>query len=383
MEKLPCVVLLLESSRGSGRALLRGIADYSRHHGPWAFYWEPRGLEDVLPRLDELAPQGFILRDCEYLEKILALGLPTVVVGHSKREVSGVVNVLTESESVGRMAAEHLLDCGFRHFAYCGFGDLEWSVIRANGFQRHLASVHHQAHIFNSNFRTTTSWNQELIVMAQWLSSLPKPIGIMACNDDHAQKVIEACKIASLQVPEEVGVIGADNDELVCELFGCPISSVVIHFEKAGYESARLLDEWMQGKPPTTMRVIAPTSHVVTRQSTDTLAVQDTKVAQALRFIREHASENTRVTDISRAAGLSRRALEKRFRSALSRSILQEIRRVRVGMISRMLLETDQTITQIAEAQGFGNIQHVARYFRQETGTSPAAFRKKYLQPRL
>jgi LacI family transcriptional regulator len=379
MESLPRVVLLLESSRGSGRALLRGIANYARHHGPWAFYWEPRGLADVLPRLDALAPQGFILRDCEHLDKILELGMPTIVVGHSKREVTGVVNVLTDSEATGRMAAEHLLGCGFQNFGYCGFEDLQWSMIRAESFQKHIASVHFKTHIFTSNsLASTTSWEHERKLMVEWLRSLPKPVGVMACNDDHAQKVIEACKTAGLHVPDQVGVIGADNDELVCELFGCPISSVVINFESAGYESARILDEWMRGKAPKDVRIIAPASHVVPRQSTDTLAVQDAKVARALRFITEHAKENVGVLDVARAVGLSRRALEKRFRGALSRSILQEIRRIRVGLIARMLVETDLPISHIAEAQGYENVQHIARYFRQEKGMSPAAFRKSF-----
>lgn len=379
MENLPRVVLLLESSRGSGRALLRGIANYARHHGPWAFYWEPRGLADVLPRLDVLAPQGFILRDCEHLDKILALEVPTIVVGHSKREVTGVVNVLTDSEATGRMAAEHLLGCGFQSFGFCGFEDLQWSMIRAESFQKHLASVGQEAHIFTSNsLASTTSWEHERKIMVEWLRSLPKPVGVMACNDDHAQKVIEACKMGGLHVPDEVGVIGADNDELVCELFGCPISSVVINFERAGFECARLLDEWMRGKTPSDSRVIAPASHVVARQSTDTLAVEDAKVARALRFVTEHAKENVSVLDVARAAGLSRRALEKRFRSALSRSILQEIRRIRVSLIARMLVETDLPISHIAEAQGYENVQHIARYFRQEKGMSPAAFRKSF-----
>ncbi len=376
---MPRVVVLLESSRGSGRAMLRGIAEYARHHGPWAFFWEPRGLDDVWPRLDELAPQGFILRDSEYLDKVLELGVPTVVLGHRIEEVSGAVNVVTDSQATGRLAAEHLLGCGFHHLAFCGFTDRPWSVLRQESFERHLASVHRKLHVFSSSWKASAaSWEKERRVMAEWLKSLPKPVGVMACNDDHAQKVIEACKTAGLQVPDQVGVIGADNDELVCELFGCPISSVVINFERAGYKAAHVLDDWMRGKPPELTRIVAAASHVVARQSTNTLAVEDPKVARALRFITEHARENLGVMDVAQAAGLSRRALEKRFRTVLSRSILQEIRRIRVSLIARMLVETDLPVSQIAEAQGYENMQHIARYFRREKGMSPAAFRKLY-----
>lgn len=376
METLPRVVVLLESSRGSGRAMLRGIADYARHHGPWAFLWEPRGLTDVWPRVDEYEPHGIILRDSEHLEKALALKIPTVVVGHSKKEVSGAVNVVTDSHAAGVLAAEHLLGCGFQQFAFCGFKGVSWSVIRGESFQKRLAQSGRDAKVFVSSPNSSTdSWEHERRVMGEWLSSLPKPIGIMACNDDHAQKVIEACKTVGLHVPDQVGVVGADNDELVCELFGCPISSVVINFERAGYETAQVLDQWMRGKAPRFNRILTPASHVVARQSTNTLAVQDPRVAKALRFITERARENVRVDDVARAAGLSRRALEKRFRSVLSRSVLQEIRRIRVGLIAQMLVETDLPVAHIAEAQGYYNVQHIARYFRQEKGLSPAAFR--------
>ena len=311
------------------------------------------------------------------MDKVLSLGLPTVVVGHRMNEVSGVVNVVTDSEATGRIAAEHLQGCGFQNFAFCGLLDRYWSTIRGESFERYLASANRQVHFFTSKpEETADSWNDERRRMADWLQSLPKPVGVMACNDDHAQSVIEACKTAGLSVPDQVGVIGADNDELVCELFGCPISSVAINFEQAGYESAQMLDKWMRGKTVPSNRIVVSVSHVVPRRSTDTLAVEDTKVAHALRFIGQHSRENLGVSDVAHAVGLSRRALEKRFRAVLSRSILQEIRRIRVGLIARMLVETDLPVSHIAEAQGYENVQHIARYFRQEKGMSPAAFRK-------
>ena len=380
MSNLPRVVLLLESSRGSGRALLRGIANYAQYRGPWAFFWEPHGLDEVWPRLDELAPQGFILRDGENVDKVISLGIPTVVVGHQRQEVSGVVNLVTDSEAIGRMAAEHLLECGFENFAFCGIANIPWSDLRRESFQKHLMAVDRKAHFFYSNMLTNfRSMGRERSIMAAWLKKLPKPVGIMACNDDIAQKVIEACKAADINVPDEVGVIGADNDELVCELFGCPLSSVFINFETAGYEAARSLDKWMRYKrAPSSSRIVAHASHIVPRQSTNTLAVKDSHVVKALRFIREHARENFGVSDVSQAAGLSRRALEIRFRSILARSILQEIRRVRVSWIARMLVETNFSVSQIAETQGYESAQHIARYFRQEKGMSPMAFRKLF-----
>jgi LacI family transcriptional regulator len=201
----------------------------------------------------------------------------------------------------------------------------------------------------------------------------------MACNDDYAQQLVVACKSARLHIPDQVGVVGVDNDELVCELSSPPISSVAINFERAGFESARLLDRWMRlGKIPLPARITAPATHVVSRLSTDILAVEDPQLLKALRFIRDHARENFRVAEVARAGGLSRRALENRFRWELGRSILQEIRRIRVDMIARMLIETDLPVSHIAEALGYENLQHIARYFRKEKNLSLVAFRKRY-----
>lgn len=375
---VPKVVLLIESSRASGRDLLRGIADYARHHGPWAFYWEPGGLEKAWPQLKTLGADGIILRDMEQLDEVLAHGLPAVVVGHSKREIPGFANVITDSHAIGALAAEHLLNCGFRQFAYCGFADIPWSVLRGESFSQHLAKAGYKTHFYAAQSRPQPSgWSGERN-LADWLHSLPKPLAIMACNDDLGEQVIEACKIAGLHVPDQVGIIGADNDELVCDLSDPPMSSVAINFQRAGYQSAAVLDGLMRGRRVRHRKIIVPATHVVPRRSTDIVAVDDPQVAQALRFIRDHAREVISVPDVARAAGLSRRVLEKRFQSLLRRSVLREIRRVRVSQICRMLVETNESISQIGLALGYAGTEHLARYFRQEKHMTPLAYRRQF-----
>jgi len=376
MRKAPRVILLLESSRASGRSLLRGVANYARHHGPWAFYWEPRGLQEVRLRLRTLDAQGIILRDVENVEDVLAYGLPVIVVEHSQKEIPGVVNVVTDSEDVGVLAAEHLLNSDLRHFAYCGFPDKPWSQARGKSFRRRLVAAGHCCYTPTVPF-SSSARKDERLLMAQWIESLPKPLGVMACNDDRAQHVIAGCKIAGFHVPDEVAVIGADNDEFVCELSDPPLSSVALDFEKAGYASAQLLDKLMRGKRVTSRRIIVPATHVVARQSTDILAVKDQPVAKALRYIREHAKETMYIADVARAAGLSRRGLEKRFRSSMGRSILKEIRRVRCEHIARLLIETNLPVAHIADVLGYESVQHIARFFRQEKNMTPLAYRKQ------
>jgi len=376
---VPRVVLLIESSRSSGRSLLRGIADYARHHGPWAFYWEPGGLEKAWPKLQTLDADGFILRDVKRLENVLDRGLPTVVVGHSKQEIPEVANVITDSEAIGRMAAEHLLSRGFRQFAFCGFEGIPWSTLRGESFSRRLVQAGHRAHFYRVPATPESAgWQAERAYMAAWLKSLPKPAGLMAANDDRGEQVIEACKIARIHVPDEVAVIGADNDELVCELSDPPMSSIALNFERAGYESAAVLDRLMRGRQPAGKQIFVAATHVVTRRSTDILAVADPHLAAALRFIRDHAREMIGVPEVVHCAGVSRRLLEKRFQETLRRSILSEIRRVRVNQVCHLLVETNQSISEIALALGYAGPEHIARYFRREKRTPPLTYRRQF-----
>jgi LacI family transcriptional regulator len=373
------VILLIESSRASGRDLLRGVASYSHHHGPWSFYWEPGGLEKAWPVLRTLDANGVILRDVEKLDEVLAQGIPAVVIGHRQQEVPGLVNVVTDSEAIGRMAAEHLLHCGFRHFAFCGVEERPWSQLRGEFFAARIREAGLETLFYEvPPARQADSWRGERQSMAAWLAGLPKPLGLMAANDERGQQVIEACRIAGLQVPDEIAVIGSDNDEVVCGLSDPPLSSVAINFARAGYEAAAALDTLMHGRRKLPPRIVAPATHVVARRSTDMLAIEDVPVARALRFIREQGRQNLSVSAVVSAAGVSRRLLEKRFRKLLGRPILKEIRRVRVDHIARLLVETDLPVAQIADTLGFADMQHVARYFRAEKQASPVAYRRAH-----
>jgi LacI family transcriptional regulator len=388
VKKIPAIGLLIESSRASGRAMLCGVAKCAHHYGPWAVYWEPGGLEKGWPRLKALDVDGIILRDVDKLEEVAALGIPAVVIGHSKTEIPNMVNVVTDSVAVGRIGADHLLKCGFKHFAFCGYSDPEslnlppesfsWSALRQESFTAHLRNSGFKTYGYTTLSPTAHTWRKEHQRMAAWLRSLPKPVGVMACNDDCGRHVIEAAKLANLAVPDDVGVLGADNDEVVCGLTDPPMSSVAIHFERAGYEAALVLFRLLSGRRRVPDKIMVHASHVIARRSTDITAGSNPHVTKALQFIRDHARENVMVSEVSRAAGLSRRALEIRFRQEIGCSIRQHIRRIRTDQIVRLLVETDLPIGQIAETLGFSDIQHFARYFRAGKQMSPLAFRRKH-----
>jgi LacI family transcriptional regulator len=342
-------------------------------------------LEKVWPVLRSSDADGIILRDTEQLGEVLNYGLPAVVIGHQHTEVSGLVNVVTDSEAIGRMGAEHLLACGFKNFAYCGYAQspreqTPWSEIRGRFFSDHVLEAGFGCPSQFLLSMVPKDWSKERRSLAGWLKSLPKPLGLMACNDDCSRQVMEACKLAELSVPDAVGVIGADNDEIICGLTNPPMSSVAVNFERAGYDAAHALDGMMRRSSSVPSRIMAVASHVVARRSTDFVASDEPYLARALKFIRDRARESISVDDVARSAGLSRRALEKRFRYYLGRSVLDEVRRVRTDQIARLLVETDMTISEISDLLEFADAQHIARYFRAGKQMSPGDYRKAYGQ---
>jgi LacI family transcriptional regulator len=294
-----------------------------------------------------------------------------------------MINVLADSEAIGRLGAEHLLHCGFKHFAFCGHARLslertEWAEVRRDFFSRRIREAGFETPAAYTLSAEARDWAEQRRSLAGWLQSLPKPVGLLACNDDCGQRVMEACKLAGLSVPDVVGVIGADNDEVICGLTDPPMSSVAINFERAGYEAARALDALMRRSGHVPQRILAVASHVAARRSTDFVAVEEPHLARALRRIRDQARTGVSVDEVVQAAGLSRRVLEKRFRHFLDRSILEEIRRVRTDHIARLLVETELPVAEIADLLRFEDVQHVARYFRAAKGVSPTGYRQKY-----
>ncbi|UCE98628.1 MAG: DNA-binding transcriptional regulator [Planctomycetota bacterium] len=382
MIKIPKVILRIETSVGYGRGLLLGITKYAHLHGPWAFYSEPGEEQTTLPRLDNWGASGIIARvaDAKKTKQFIEVKLPVIFVP-LKEKIPGFANIIDDCATEGKMAAEHLLDRGFRNFAYCGFSDMHWSRGRRGSFCRRIAEAGFEAYCYDRpRARVLRSYAKEQVLLVGWLKSLPIPVGLMTCDDEHGRHVIEACKVAGLHVPEQVAIIGVDNDDLVCALSQPLLSSIAVNTERAGYEAAELLDELMTGKKVQNHDVIVQPLHIVTRQSTDILAIEDREVANAVRFIRQRAKEPIQVTDVVNAAALSRRPLEKRFRKVLNRSILDEIRRIRVAQAVRMLVDTNLSISQIASALGYPTVKHIARSFRHEMGMTLLAYRKMYGQ---
>jgi LacI family transcriptional regulator len=280
------------------------------------------------------------------------------------------------------MGAKYLVEAGLRHFAFCGFANCHWSKVRETTFREIIndagfdCSVHSiTSAIWMKRPNWMENWEHEKPVLAKWLKSLPKPVGVMACNDTCGTELLQVCTTHRLRVPDEVAVVGVDNDEMLCELSDPPLSSVALDVEKAGYEAAQLLDRLMGGLAGAGQMVLVEPTHVAARRSSDVIAQEDPLVARAMRFMREHARNALSVSDVAEDIGVSRRTLERRFIRAVRRTVLEEIMRSHLTRAKQLLLETDLPCYQIATQSGFGSLKTFHRCFSRWEQTTPLSFR--------
>jgi len=377
----------MESSRSYGRELIRGITEYSRVYGPWSFPWVfhrqnifyiIRGTEvDIIEELKRWRPDGIITRDSKGIEKLKKMNIPIFICVAMDPPDYRFNNIIPDDQAIGTMAAEHLLERGFHHFGFCGFDSIYWSQQRCKSFVKRIAKAGFETNIYKqpkSYIRNT--WYREEINLMRWLKKLPKPVGIMACNDDRAQHISSACIKAKIDVPYEAAVVGVDNDEQVCVISNPPLSSVALDVEKAGFRASELLARMMAGKKMPPQKVFVSPIKVVTRQSTDIVAIEDKLVVDALNYINKNAEKPLQIYDVAKALQFSRSYLHRKFMKFLKRSVYDEIKRARINLISKLLLETDLPISDIALKLGFNSDSHIARYFEQKMGMTPLRYRK-------
>ncbi len=385
MKKLPKVILMIEPVGEYVQGLLRGIAQYSNTFGPWIFYREPGKHEGTLPQIDPELADGIIAKIPNTLRarKKMPQTVPTILIGY-REMIPGMPQIFGDSEEIGKVAADYFLNKGFRNFGFCGFDEFDWSRERGQSFKLFLHNKGFRTHLYK-NLKGTIrkSWQLEQEDIAKWLKTLPKPVAILACNDDRGQHLITACNLARLRMPDDVSILGVDNDKFVCGLTYPALSSISLGTEKAGFEAAQLLSKMMKRKKIINFSITVRPTHIITRQSTDIIAVEDRLVSDAINYIQKHSSMDISVDDVAQATAVSRRRLERKFRGLLKKSVYDEIRRIRVNKIISMLLETNLSITQIGLAMGFKDITHTGRYFKEETGLSPLVYRKKFVNPSL
>ncbi len=378
MEQRPRVALDVETSRIYGRRILEGITRYLQSHQPWSIYVEQQDLGNT-PRelLKRWRGDGIITRQAgpTYAKKLRRSRIAVVDLSDIHQDL-GFPRICSADSEIASLAAEHLRERGFTSFACCGFSEQYWSSRRSTAFTEALDAFGFSCELYESQWGGTQFWEKDQSNLCRWLEALPKPLGLFATNDVRGQHILDACFRCKLAVPEEVAVIGVDNDELLCGLSNPPLTSVIPNPERIGYEAASLLNELMTGRPAPDHVIEVPPLGIETRQSTDILAIPDNDVASAVSYIRKNACSGATVNDVLRHVPVSRSLLERRFRKYLNRSPQAEIRNVQIKRIKELLAATDLPLERIAALTGFEHPEYMSVVFKRETGDTPGRFRR-------
>jgi LacI family transcriptional regulator len=381
------IILQIDISEQYGQSLLKGIARYSKEHGPWVFcrmpqfYRETLGMEGIVNFAREWEANGIIAQLYNDLDikKITDAGI-FVIAEDFKERFADIPNITGGYREAGEMGAIYFLEKGFRNFAFYGFKNIVWSRERSEGFENFLNTQGYEVHHFDHEEAPSRElWYYKPSVLSRWLQSLPKPIAIMACDDERGQHLTEACKHARIRIPEQIAVLGVDNDILICNLSDPPLSSISLDTEKGGYEAARLMDMMITGKISEPYDIMVKPTQIITRQSTDIASAKDEYIARALKFIHQNIENRINVTDVIKEVPLSRRALEKRFQETTGTGVYKYIYNLQIQKFAQKLLETEKSIFEIALESGFSNSKNISRQFKHVKGCTPREYRLQHL----
>jgi len=376
---IPHILLLIETSRAYGRQLVKGIGRYARERGPWSFHFEERGIHDLsVQQLDLWQMDGVIsrVRDPVVARRLRATRLPLVEL-HGNPAVREI-DITIDEAALARLAADHLMSRGLVRFGFFAHHNDWWLQPRRQAF---VAEIQRRKY-FCDSFQPVrplstgggiSSWFQSEIL--RWLKSLPKPCGILCATDLDAQLLLEICRQNEIGVPDQIAVLGVDNDSVICSVTWPPLSSVDLDAQRVGYEAAALLARLMAGRSkPRNPLLLAP-SRVAVRASTDVLAIADPVVVQSVRFIRLFACKGINVGHVADHLVLSRRTLERRFRASLNCTLNEEILRVKIDQAKMLLTQNNYPTKRISSLSGFGSLHYFARAFARITGETPGQYR--------
>ena len=374
------IAVIMQRLTGYQHGVQLGIAEYFVQRPNWVWtHIQPETR--TFDQIDTLPMDGIIaLVDPSYADRIKARNLPTVDVANWV-EPSEFPRILPDDKAVAEMAARYLMDLGLRQFAAIGHGFASFSSLRVHTFEAAIRAAGLSVSVWqpppDGDPITGIRAGIDGEVMT-WLRNLPKPLGLFCATDRAAMDVLSICRYAGIKVPEQVCVLGVDNDELFQRISRPPLSSIALHTEKIGFEAARLLDQLMNGAQPPQSAILFPPKGVMARQSTNLLAIADQDVLEAVRYIRMHLHQHLTVRDLLRVVPVNRRFLERKFREHLGRTPLQEIRRARIETAKQLLADTDLSMPAVAKRSGFPNPERLANVFHAMVGATPTHYRRKF-----
>jgi LacI family transcriptional regulator len=378
------IILLIDFTEDYGKSLLKGVTKYSKENGPWMFcrmplqYREDLSMDNIIQFAKDWKADGIIAQFYNHanIKKLVETKIP-VIVEDFKERFDEFPNITGGYFEAGQMGAKYFINKGYKNFAFYGFDNIVWSRERAEGFEDSVKKHGEKVHFFNpKKMESRELWYYKPSALSKWLTKLPKPIAIMACDDERAQNITEACKHSKIKIPEEVAVLGVDNDELTCNLSDPPLSSIGLDTEQGGYEAAKLMRQLIENKYQEYYDIIVRPNTIITRQSTDICATTDKQIAKALNFIHQNIENNINVEDVLKETSISRRALEKRFLEVTDSAIYKYICHLRIRKFSDRLLESEKSIYEIAIELGYNDNKNLSRLFKQINGCTPLQYRK-------
>jgi LacI family transcriptional regulator len=372
----PHVLVVLGTSAAWSRGILRGFTPVAHEHGWSLLHYHPNADLDWLAR--EWTPTAAVLGpevDGPWPDVLRSCAKVSV---NADRTAEGVASVCLDEDKIAESALAHLLSKGLRNLTTFRFGEWPFAAARERSFHERASA---------SGARTAPGWwvdgakpprsEEHPAAIAAWLRGLPKPCGVFACSDAWARVVARYASTTGLRVPEDVAIVGADNDAIECELTAPPLSSVSIPWRSVGQNAAWLVRSALAGKEISGRRVVISPAHVVTRRSSDALAIGDAVVESAVSWIYEHADTRITVPQVARAARTTRQRLERRFRTVLGRTVMHEIRAAHVEAAKRLLSTTALELPQVAAQSGFTSAALLNVAFRRVLGEPPGAYRRR------
>lgn len=373
------VAILVETALASGRSILTGISQYLHEHDDWSVF-HPTGHigSTEISGLEQWDGDGIIARISNpvVLAKIREKKVPVVdVLGNAKDSPYPLVKC--DDRAIGRMAARHFIESGHRFFAFFGLDDERYSLERESAFAE---TVNPRAKFFaafhiNQGDPNASQWKDNVQKVTDWLRLLPRPLGMMVASDQFGPVVMKACQRLDISIPEEVSIVGVDNDLTFCDLCRPRLSSIEPDHIRVGYEAARLMDRLLTGTDKGTRQIETPPLTLHNRLSSDTTAVRDRSLVKAMQSIRENACHGISVDEIAKRAGLSRSVLQRRFREHLNRTVGQALMEIKLQRARDMLTFTDLPLIDVAERSGFNYQEYLNYVFKKHLNTTPAQYR--------
>lgn len=363
--------------------VVKGVVNYFKSHDNWTLHIEPSFSVKELYKKDIAytfsgVSAVFIqsLHSAELEKFIKKLKMP--VIAALDKTISGCINIIADEDKIAELAYKTLTESGFENLAFYGYSNQIFSNNRRKSFIKVLKANKKPIYQYHDDYYehlVTWAWDAEKL--SKWLLSLPKPIGIMCCCDHTAFRLVNTCNELGIPIPEQTSVLSVGDNSLICSLNNPEISSIAMDFEYAGFLGAEMLKKVVDKQEKHTCTILASPKYVTKRHSTDILITPNDEVTKAIRYIHSNPNNLIGVADVLKVTGLSRRHLERKFKEIFNKTIYEEIRRVRVQQIIKLLLDTNLTISEISYTLGYMGDSHIRRYFKAETGITPRQYRKK------